>query len=84
MRTNILRNVPGASTAHQTKSVAQGAATQCYVATSPQLSKVSGEYFADCNPAPQSAYQKDAAMAAKLWDVSNRLTIDILKRMQHY
>jgi NAD(P)-dependent dehydrogenase (short-subunit alcohol dehydrogenase family) len=84
VRTNILRNVPNASTAHQTKSPAQGAATQCYVATSPLLTKVSGEYFRDCNPAPQSAYQRDAAMAAKLWDVSTRLTIDILKRMQQY
>jgi NAD(P)-dependent dehydrogenase (short-subunit alcohol dehydrogenase family) len=84
VRTNILHNVPAASTAHQTKSPAQGAATQCYVATSPQLANVSGEYFRDCNPAPQGAHQQDAAMAAKLWDVSTRLTIDIVKRMQHY
>jgi NAD(P)-dependent dehydrogenase (short-subunit alcohol dehydrogenase family) len=74
VRTNILRNVPSASTAHQTKSVAQGAATQCYVATSPLLAKVSGEYFRDCNLAPQSDYQRDAAMAARLWDVSVQLT----------
>jgi len=32
----------------------------------------------------QSAYQQDTAMAAKLWDVSTKLTIDIVKRMQHY
>jgi NAD(P)-dependent dehydrogenase (short-subunit alcohol dehydrogenase family) len=74
VRTQILRNVPAASTAHQTKSSAQGAATQCYVATSPQLAKTSGEYFKDCNPAPQSQHQQDAAMAAKLWEVSARLT----------
>lgn len=30
------------------------------------------------------AYQKDSAMAAKLWEVSTQLTIDILKRMQQY
>lgn len=83
VRTDILRNVPTASTAHQAKSPAQGAATQCYVATSPQLAKVSGEYFRDCNPAPQSPCQQDAAMAAKLWDVSTQLTIDIVERMQH-
>jgi WW domain-containing oxidoreductase len=66
------------------KSPEQGAATQCYVATHPQLANVSGEYFSNCNPAPQSDYQQDAAMAAKLWEVSTRLNIDIVKRMQHY
>jgi NAD(P)-dependent dehydrogenase (short-subunit alcohol dehydrogenase family) len=83
VRTNIRRNIK-ATAGPEAKSPAQGAATQCYVATSPQLAKVSGEYFKDCNPAPQSAYQQDAAMAARLWEVSTRLTIDIVKRMQHY
>jgi NAD(P)-dependent dehydrogenase (short-subunit alcohol dehydrogenase family) len=78
VRTNILRNVPGASTAHQTKSPAQGAATQCYVATSPLLAKVSGEYFRDCNPAEQGDHQRDAAMARRLWDVSAQLTAKYL------
>jgi NAD(P)-dependent dehydrogenase (short-subunit alcohol dehydrogenase family) len=73
VRTNILRNV-SSSTAHQTKSPAQGAATQCYVATNPLLAKISGEYFKDCNPAPQSDHQRDTAMAAKLWEVSTQLT----------
>ena len=83
VRTHILRNIPG-STASQTKSPAQGAATQCYVATNPRLAKVSGEYFKDCNPALQSADQRNAEMAARLWQVSTQLTIDIVKRMQHY
>lgn len=78
VKTNILRNVPSASTAHQTKSPAQGAATQCYVATHPQLAKVSGEYFRDCNPAPQSEYQRDEVMAARLWAVSTQLTAKYL------
>jgi NAD(P)-dependent dehydrogenase (short-subunit alcohol dehydrogenase family) len=78
VRTKILRNVPSASTAHQTKSSAQGAATQCYVATSPLLATTSGEYFKDCNPAPQSQHQQDAAMAARLWEVSARLTAEYL------
>ena len=84
VQTNIRRNLPASSAPAQMKSSAQGAATPCYVATSPQLAKVSGEYFRDCNPVPQSAYQQDSAMAAKLWDVSTKLTIDIVKRMQHY
>lgn len=83
VRTNIRRSTPG-SAPKEMKSPEQGAATQCYVATSPGLANVSGEYFSNCNPAPQSAHQQDGAMAAKLWDVSTRLTIDIVKRMQHY
>lgn len=79
VRTGILRNVPGASTAHQTKSPAQGAATQCYVATSPRLSKVSGEYFRDCNPAAQGDHQRDASMARRLWVVSTQLTARYLE-----
>src|SRR5690606_13554827 len=31
------------------KSVAQGAATQCYLAVHPQVEGVTGTYFADCN-----------------------------------
>ena len=37
-----------------------------------------GQYFADCNPAGQSEYQVDEAMAARLWEVSEELTRDYL------
>ena len=73
VRTNILRNTAN-NAANYPKSPEQGAATTCYVATNPALAQVSGEYFADCNPAEQSDLQRDAAMAAKLWEVSTRLT----------
>ncbi len=72
-RTAILRNTAG-STANYRNSVAQGAATPCYVATNPALRTVSGEYFKDCVPAPQGVYQTDTAMAARLWQVSAELT----------
>lgn len=72
--TNIRRDLPASSTPPNLKSPAQGAATVCYVAAHPALKFVTGEYFADCNPAPQSAYQADHAMAAKLWQVSTKLT----------
>jgi NAD(P)-dependent dehydrogenase (short-subunit alcohol dehydrogenase family) len=71
--TNLARNVD-ASKLPPRRPVEEGAATSCYVATSPALAKTTGEYFSNCNPAPQSAYQTDAAMAAKLWDVSTELT----------
>jgi len=49
------------------KSVGEGAATQCYVATNPKLAQVSGAYFADCNIAKSTAFGKDDALAERLW-----------------
>ncbi len=77
VRTNIMRNTRF-SAASFDKSPEQGAATQCYVATHPSLTGVTGEYFADCNPAEQGEYQKDETMAARLWEVSEELTRDYL------
>jgi NAD(P)-dependent dehydrogenase (short-subunit alcohol dehydrogenase family) len=77
VRTNILRNT-GREGGGFGKSPEQGAATQCYVATNPALAGVTGQYFADCNPAGQSDHQTDAAMAARLWRVSEELTGDYL------
>ena len=56
------------------KSVAQGAATACYVATSPDLKGVSGKYFEDCRITTPGAHMLDDAMAARLWTVSENLT----------
>jgi NAD(P)-dependent dehydrogenase (short-subunit alcohol dehydrogenase family) len=48
------------------KTVGQGAATEVFVATSPTLADVSGEYFADCNIAVPRADANDAELAKKL------------------
>ena len=56
------------------KSVAQGAATACYVATSADLKGVSGQYFEDCRSITPGAHMLDDAMAARLWTVSEKLT----------
>lgn len=56
------------------KSIEQGAATQCYVATSPLIADVSGRYFVDCNPADPNPLMYDEALAARLWTVSEELT----------
>lgn len=77
VQTNILRNTD-IDPAQFGKTPDQGAATQCYVATNPALSGVTGQYFADCNVAPQSAHQSDMEMAARLWEVSEALTRDYL------
>lgn len=58
------------------KTPAQGAATQVYVATSPALEDVSGEYFEDCNPVDVSGdhHMFDAAMARRLWQGAEKMT----------
>ena len=60
------------------KTIPEGTATQCYVATHPELAGVTGYYFDDCNPAVPNAHMQDDAMAAKLWAVSEDLVADHL------
>jgi NAD(P)-dependent dehydrogenase (short-subunit alcohol dehydrogenase family) len=60
------------------KTIPQGAATQCYVATSADLKRVTGYYFSDCNPAEPNYNMQDDDMAAKLWSVSEELVADFL------
>jgi NAD(P)-dependent dehydrogenase (short-subunit alcohol dehydrogenase family) len=55
------------------KDVPQGAATQVFVATHPSLASVSGKYFADNNVAKARADADDAALAKRLWDVSESI-----------
>jgi WW domain-containing oxidoreductase len=59
------------------KTIPQGAATQCFVATHPSLEKISGEYFVDCNIAPSSPLSRDAGLAARLWDESERIAAQV-------
>lgn len=59
------------------KSIPQGAATEVFVATHPSLAGVSGQYFADCNVAPPSAHAKDAGLAQRLWDASERIVAEL-------
>jgi len=60
------------------KTIPQGAATQCYVATSADLERVTGYYFSDCNPAEPNHHMQDDDMAAKLWLVSEELVANFL------
>tara|TARA_R110001592_G_scaffold1874_15_gene11438 strand:- start:1350 stop:2204 length:855 start_codon:yes stop_codon:yes gene_type:complete len=48
----------------------QGAATSIFVATSPSLDTVSGEYFSDSKVKPVKAWAKDDDSAERLWQVS--------------
>jgi len=55
------------------KSIPQGAATQCYVATHPAAGSFNGEYFADCNVARPNHHGSDDQMAERLWQVSEEI-----------
>ncbi len=59
------------------KTIGQGAATQCYVATQPGL-RATGEYFVDCNIAQPSALASDADLARRLWERSERISGEVL------
>jgi WW domain-containing oxidoreductase len=61
------------------KSVEEGAATETYVASHPDLVGVNGFYFADCEVNDgETPHMQDDAMARKLWEVSENLTRDYL------
>ena len=78
--TNLMRNIPlvgraalALATPLVLKAAAEGAATQCYLATSPAVATVTGAYYRDCNPAEPWPIAKDAAMAARLWAKSEEI-----------
>lgn len=79
--TNIFHNLPmgarhivmSAGRAFM-KDIAAGAATTCYVATHPELARVSGLFFADCKPSEVRGRMLDDVMADALWARSEALT----------
>ncbi|MEO1247170.1 MAG: SDR family NAD(P)-dependent oxidoreductase [Pseudomonadota bacterium] len=66
------------------KTVEEGAATSCFVATSPLLGSTSGEYFEDCNAVriAEDPYMRNDALAVRLWDVSERLLAEHMVELQ--
>jgi WW domain-containing oxidoreductase len=86
INTNLARDVGGVFSAAMgmvmpaiAKSVAQGAATQCYVACSDEVECVTGEYFADCKIARSSRHGRNMKLARQLWEDSERLAMEYLK-----
>ena len=78
--TNLMRTVPlvgrvalSLAAPLMLKTAAQGAATQCYLATSPAVASVTGAYYRDCNPAEPRPLARDDAMAARLWTTSEEI-----------
>ena len=56
------------------KSVAEGAATSVYLASSPEVAGVSGQYFANCRAVKSAPQSYDHAAAERLWAISEELT----------
>ncbi len=56
------------------RTPAEGARTSIYLAASPEVEGVTGEYFVNCKPAQSSPESYDQAAAEKLWQVSLELT----------
>lgn len=72
IETNLGRHVPNREQMYESlrgimRTVEQGAATQCYVATRPELAEVSGEYFSDCAITETLPAGKDDDLAEQLW-----------------
>jgi WW domain-containing oxidoreductase len=59
------------------KTIEQGAATQVYVATRPELAQVSGQYFANCNVARARPDADNEELARRLWETSERITASL-------
>lgn len=86
INTNLSKNLPGWQQWAAKylgwmfmKSIPEGAATSCYVATNPQLDGVRGFYFSDCNVSDgDTPHLYDDVMATRLWNVSEDLTRDYL------
>lgn len=49
---------------------ADGAATPVYLPASPDAADVTGEYFADCEPAEPAAVAREEAFAREFWESS--------------
>lgn len=80
VRTNIIRDRGGIVTdailsvaSIFMKTIPQGAATICYVATHPNVKGVSGKYFVDCNQAECSECTKNKQQACELWHYSEQV-----------
>jgi len=59
------------------KNVYEGAATQIYVSAHPDLKRVNGKYFSNCNIKETSSHGKDQVMAEKLWVYSENIVNEI-------
>lgn len=60
------------------KTIAEGAACQCYAATHPSVRGLGGRYFSDCKEAISSRPSQDPDLAQRLWNYSLDYLADYL------
>ena len=83
VRTNIARNngvlgrVVNFFIGARGVSVEQGADTLVYLASSPEVEGISGRFFVNRRDVASSRLSYDTELASGLWDLSQRLTVDI-------
>ena len=80
--TPLFRHLPEAEAARMNRglkfrSVPQGAATQVFVATHPSAASVTGAYFGDCKERQPSKLARDAALAKRLWETTERVVAQL-------
>ena len=80
IKTNLARYVEDADEMYESiasqvrlKTIEQGAATQCLVATHPSLAGVGGKYFSDCTLAKTASIAQDEILAEALWNISEEI-----------
>ena len=75
----------GVYTAINGKTIEEGAATSCYVATSPLIGSVSGQFFEDCNAVTidnGNHPMHNIEMASRLWALSEDIVGDYLVKLE--
>lgn len=92
VRTNLNRDGEGfitdlifymASKSKLLKTIPQGAATSCYVATNRNVENVNGKYFADCNEQGNcESNTKSAHLAERLWSASETMVSTLTSKPQ--
>jgi len=55
---------------YEGKTMSQGAATQLYLATAPEIATVGGLFWNDCNVEKPPSYADSKELAERLWDIS--------------
>ncbi len=56
------------------RSPEKGAETVLYLATSPKVAAISGQYFSDKKPIESASAAHDTELAARLWELSKAMT----------
>lgn len=59
------------------RPIQKGAETLVYLASAPEASAITGEYFHDCHPVPTSPAARDAAAAQRLWEQTTKLVAGV-------